>query len=540
MTLAQEIIEDQTLTELDLFKELDEVTSQIQIAQNKLEALEEILRNRRKRLETLVKDTADRTRWSRFKPEHLQSFIEEPYIIEPSRINKAGKVLEWRVYVPKMVEFQVGRLERATHSYNVFSVNQYMRWFAEIPKEIESRFTAPDLDLKVNNGLLITKETDYERVWSRYRKHLVRREGPGAMLIKKGSEWGLIAQILEDGCLPFTPEPVHREHLRERSVHGFALNPGWKMRDYQMEAFNLFLDYGAIGVYWPFGTGKSQLGVELCDRLKGQKLVIAGGSSSLREQWEQRLSELPTERREECHVVLYQSSSQINKLIKGHKEFMLVIYDEVHHLPSRTFMRLATIPTKYRLGLTGSPYREDGHINYILALTGMPHGLAWSKFVSKGIISLAQVQVHVVKKQRDKLLILDSLLQRDLGKTLIYSDGLDLGKIISTKYGIPFIHGATVNRIEKIENNKRVVISRVGDEGISIPEIDTVIEVDFLGGSRMQALQRVGRLQHRLLEPEQEPAVHHILMTEEEVERYGKRVLAYYDKGFKVDWLYGF
>lgn len=77
-------------------------------------------------------------------------------------------------------------------------------------------------------------------------------------------------------------------------------------------------------------------------------------------------------------------------------------------------------------------------------------------------------------------------------------------------------------------------------ERLSIPMIDTVIEVDFLGGSRAQALQRAGRLQHRALKPEQEPAVHHILMTEDEVEKYGKRLLAYYDKGFTVSYLYGF
>ena len=203
-------------------------------------------------------------------------------------------------------------------------------------------------------------------------------------------------------------------------------------------------------------------------------------------------------------------------------------------------MRLSTIPTKYRLGLTGSPYREDGHINYIMALTGYPHGLAWSDFVTEGIITLAQVQVHVVKKQRHKLFILEQLLKRDLGKTLIFCDSLDLGESIAKKYDLPWVYGATRKRLDKIEKNERIVISRVGDEGISIPDIDTVIEVDFLGGSRAQALQRVGRLQHRLLKPDQEPAVHHILMTEEEVEKYGKRLLAYYDKGFRVDWLYNF
>jgi hypothetical protein len=65
------------------------------------------------------------------------------------------------------------------------------------------------------------------------------------------------------------------------------------------------------------------------------------------------------------------------------------------------------------------------------------------------------------------------------------------------------------------------VISRVGDEGIIIHTLDTIIEVDFPGGSRYQSLQRVGRLSYRVLQADQEPAVHHVLMTGEEVTRAG-------------------
>ena len=108
---------------------------------------------------------------------------------------------------------------------------------------------------------------------------------------------------------------------------------------------------------------------------------------------------------------------------------------------------------------------------------------------------------------------------------------------VAQRYGLQWIHGATKKRIDAIRNNERIVISRVGDEGLSIPELDTIIEIDFLGGSRMQALQLIGRLAHRLVEPDKEPAVHHVLMTEEELEKYGKRLLGYYDKGYKVDYL---
>jgi len=525
------------LQKVDVYRQLDEINEDIAKAEDKLKKIIEVLTERKQNLHSQIRDYAEQTKWTRFEPGYLANFIEEPYVIEPARTGPKGNVIEWRVYVPKMVQFHVGRLERATHSYNVFTVTQYMHHFAEIPEELSDRFPKLDIELQVVDGLLLTDASRTDEAFSRYRQYVYQKEGPGKIRIKKGSEWEIIAQILEDGGLPFVPQPVDKNDLRPRSMEGFAGHKEWMTRDYQFEADEKFMEYGAIGIYWPFGTGKSQYALDLMDRLKGPKLVIVS-TLSLKEQWLERIRLLPSNRQMEIFVVTYHSRNEIDRLIKRFKEFTLCAFDEVHHLPANTFMRLSTIPCKYRLGLTGSPYREDGHINYIMALTGYPLGLAWSKFIAEGIITMAQVQVHVVAKERFKLALLDDLLKRDLGKTMIFSDSLDLGNEIAQKYGLEWIHGATRKRIDTIRKNERIVISRVGDEGLSIPELDTIIEIDFLGGSRMQALQRIGRLAHRLIEPDKEPAVHHILMTEEELEKYGKRLLAYYDKGYKIDYLY--
>jgi len=94
-----------------------------------------------------------------------------------------------------------------------------------------------------------------------------------------------------------------------------------------------------------------------------------------------------------------------------------------------------------------------------------------------------------------------------------------------------FVFGETTQRLEKIRENERIVVSRVGDEGLSIPEIDTLIEVDFLYGSRWQESQRGGRLLHS----RKEFTNHYILMTEEELEKYGKRLLALYERGYRIN-----
>jgi superfamily II DNA or RNA helicase len=73
----------------------------------------------------------------------------------------------------------------------------------------------------------------------------------------------------------------------------------------------------------------------------------------------------------------------------------------------------------------------------------------------------------------------------------------------------------------------------VGDEGVSLPDIERVIEVAYLYGSRMQESQRFGRLMHSAKE---EPE-HIILMTEEEFEKYQKRLYAITERGFRIEFV---
>jgi len=123
------------------------------------------------------------------------------------------------------------------------------------------------------------------------------------------------------------------------------------------------------------------------------------------------------------------------------------------------------------------------------------------------------------------------LITKGTGKTIIFCDGIELGKKIAEKYGLEFVYGATTGRLDKIRENEVVVVSRVGDQGISVPDIDSLIEIDFLYGSRMQESQRSGRLLHS----SKEITNHYILMTDEEMEKYNKRLLALYERGCKIN-----
>jgi hypothetical protein len=455
------------MSEARIFEELRSVEESVEQAKRKLESLTQYIESLKKDIVGRIAEQIEKARYTRFNPEALPDFLEEPYLIMPKRMEK-GKAVEWYVIVPRFIDFQLGWLERSTKSYNVFIVNQYVQWFTEIPKELKERFQLKPLPVRVADGLLLTPEEVQEEAWNRYKKYLVRREGREAIRIKHGSEFQLIAQIIEDGSLPFIPRKVEASDLREPETD-------IQLRDYQEETWQKFLECGAIGVYWPFGTGKSFFGAYACAALKGRKLVIVP-TLTLKEQWLEYLRKY-TRISYEVQVETYHAFDKVKN-----NEYTLVIYDECQHLPANTFIRLATLKTKYRMGFSGSPYREDGRVNYIIALTGYPIGLAWEKFFELGLIRKPIVTLYVVPALKDKLRKLDELLAKEPGKTIIFCDSIELGQKIAKEHNLTFVFGETTRRLEKIRENEVVVVSRVGDEGMSIPEIDTLIEVDFLYG----------------------------------------------------------
>jgi DNA excision repair protein ERCC-3 len=210
-------------------------------------------------------------------------------------------------------------------------------------------------------------------------------------------------------------------------------------------------------------------------------------------------------------------------------EYVLTIFDEHQHLPANTYARLALIKTRYRIGTTATPWREDGRIDLIFALTGFPLGLSWEEFLKMKVIAKPYIELIIVPNITQKFSILDELVKEHQDKTMIFCDSINLGKRISSKHGIPFVYGATARRLQIIERNPVTVVSRVGDEGIDITDLKTIIEFDFLFGSRRQEAQRMGRLLHSRFK-----GGHYILMTSEEFERYKKRLYSLYERGFQI------
>lgn len=499
-------------------KELADIELQARQLRERLQVLEYMEKKRTEAIEETAKTIQNILPGADDKA--FRAFLEKPYAIIP---HGEREVL---VAVPKFVDLQVGWLWRETETYNIYQLNQYLAWLGDAPREIlELVGAGGELHATVNNGLVDYPAGERDQVKELLKDHL-SRVGETEARIKTGHEFQVLADLIENGALPFKPMPVAAAD-RKPPASKIVLRP------YQQRAYEEFMKRGAIGVYYPTGAGKSYIAMRVADELKGPKLVVVP-TSTLREQWQQYLEKhFGLFERREFTIVTYNTESDVFS-----KQWTLVIYDECQRLPANTFSRLATIKAKYRIGLSASPHREDGREAYIFALTGYPLGINWKEYMKETGQQYHKVIVHVLRTRDEEAK--NRAVKKDYiaklidpkAKTFIFCDSLERGKEIAQKYHAPYVSGETKSgRLDIIAGHRLVVVSRVADLGVSVKDLEHIIEVDFLYGSRQQELQRTGRLMHS----EVKDARHDIVMTRSEYERYGKRLWALQEKGFKIE-----
>lgn len=465
----------------------------------------------RNEIQNAITQYAMSIKTSKLDPDSLEGFFKKPYCIIPSKREN-----EWFLAVPKFIDVQIGWLHQSTDSFNIFLVNRYVDWLGELPKALKDELGFKDpLNIALQGDYLVGK--DIAKAREKYKHFIKRREGD-KLLVDKRKHFEMLASLIKDGILPFTPAPITKDYIVERKCD-------FELRDYQLEAWKTFLKYGNIGVFFPASTGKTFLALWMMTHIKPPHLV-AVPTVLLVEQWKERIELYTDLRADEVVVTTYQSA--IKKY--SSREWTTLTIDECHHLPANEFSKMSFIKRKFTLGLSASPQREDHREEYIFALTGAPVGLSWEHFKKLGIIQNPPCHVWIVKNFTAKLEQLATLLKEDK-QTLIFCDGIELGKTISARYKIPHVYGATKQRLDTIKHSRVVVVSRVGDEGVSLAEIERVIEVDYLFGSRRQELQRFTRLLHGQSKTEKE---HHIIMTAEDYVNDHKRLFSVMDKGFKI------
>lgn len=483
--------------------------------------MEGIARDTRMAAEQKIADFALSMKMNRVDEDALEAFFKKPYPrLEQARDPRGRLVPDtWRLMIPRFIPIQIGFLESQDEAWNYFRVNRYMDWFGEIPDFIKKQIGWKDApELKIEGEELVGDKEELVKVVKRYPGML--KEQDGKFVINKDRAYEFIVGLLKEGVKPFGKNPVDPEDLVERRFD-------FELRDYQKDIWKAFKERRSIGVFIPPSTGKTVIGAYVATHVKPPTLIVVP-TNTLVEQWSDFI-ETNTDLKlgEEVEVCTYQSAIKR----KSERDWTLVIFDEVHHQPAHEFIKLSLLKRKYSLGLSATPYREDeGGEELIFALTGYPTGLAWQYFKELKIIKSPVCHVWIEKNLDAKLKRLAGLLQEPK-KTIIFSDSLEFGKSVAARFEVPFVFGQSIQRLDTLRNNQTIVVSRVGDEGVSLPDIERVIEVSWLFGSRRQELQRFTRLLHGKTENQGEA---HVLMTLEEYAHDKKRLFSIMEKGFKI------
>ncbi|MEJ7704941.1 MAG: DNA repair helicase XPB [Geodermatophilaceae bacterium] len=317
----------------------------------------------------------------------------------------------------------------------------------------------------------------------------------------------------------------------------------WKLRDYQRQAVQGFWAGGSGVVVLPCGAGKTLVGAAAMAEAKATTLILVTNTVAGR-QWkreliartsltEEEIGEYSGERKEIRPVTIatYQVMTTRRKgeyrhlELFGARDWGLIVYDEVHLLPAPIFRLTADLQSRRRLGLTATLVREDGHEGDVFSLIGPKrYDAPWKDIEAQGWIAPAECseirvtltdtermtyataepeeRYRVCATARTKIPVVERLVERHKGEQVLvigaYLDQLDeLGAAL----GVPIIQGSTTNRErEKLYAAFRIgeiptlVVSKVANFSIDLPEASVAIQVSGTFGSRQEEAQRLGRV----------------------------------------------
>jgi len=154
-----------------------------------------------------------------------------------------------------------------------------------------------------------------------------------------------------------------------------------ELRTYQDKALDSWLSAGRRGVLiLPTAAGKTFIALKAVELLKIQTLIIVP-TLDLIDQWKKRVRECLNveagvvgggENIVRMVTISTYDSAYIQTAFLGNK-FMLLIFDEVHHLASPGYMQIAEMySAPYRMGLTATFERADKRHSLLPLLIGDP------------------------------------------------------------------------------------------------------------------------------------------------------------------------
>lgn len=326
--------------------------------------------------------------------------------------------------------------------------------------------------------------------------------------------------------------------------HPIQLNhDGWELHDYQQYATDSFWEGGSGVVVLPCGAGKTIVGAASMAQAQTTTLILVTNTVAGR-QWRdellRRTTLTPEEigeysgERKEIRPVTIATYQVVTRKTKGEykalelfdsRDWGLIIYDEVHLLPAPVFRMAADLQSRRRLGLTATLVREDGREDDVFSLIGPKrYDAPWKELEMAGYIATAECvevrttltdnerMVYVTAETREryrlaacsegKLGVVDKLLAQHAGQqTLIIGAFIEQLEDIAARTGAPLVDGTTSTKkreaaFDAFRNGdiQTLVVSKVANFSIDLPEAAVGIQVSGTFGSRQEEAQRLGRL----------------------------------------------
>ncbi|OQY31914.1 MAG: DNA helicase [Spirochaetaceae bacterium 4572_59] len=344
----------------------------------------------------------------------------------------------------------------------------------------------------------------------------------------------------------------------------------FKIRDYQRDAVKSFIGKNQPGtgfgtVVVPCGGGKTVIGMSVMSKLKTKTLILTTNVAAVH-QWRRELLDKTDLKEEDIgeytgekklikpvtigtyQILIWRKDKESEYLHfslfrKGN--WGLIIYDEVHLLPAPVFRVTAEIQAVRRLGLTATLIREDGAEEDVFSLVGPKrYDIPWKVLEAGGWIATAwcheirldlpedlkipyaiadkRQKFRIAAENPEKPEMVKKILKRHPEDSiLIIGQYVEQLKTMSRVLNAPLITGQTPNKEREIiyDNFKQgssriIVVSKVANFAIDLPDASVAIQVSGTFGSRQEEAQRLGRI----LRPKEKDSWFYSLVTRYTIE----------------------
>ena len=334
--------------------------------------------------------------------------------------------------------------------------------------------------------------------------------------------------------------------LRDSTREGAPMS----LRPYQGASVDAFWQNGSVRggsgvVVLPCGAGKTVVGMGVMARCRTKTLILTTHTIAVR-QWKDELLDKTSLTEDEVGeytgeakdvrpvtIATYQiltyrrakTDAFLHFDLFRRNDWGLIVYDEVHLLPAPVFRITAEIQATRRLGLTATLVREDGKEEDVFTLIGPKRfDVPWKVLESQGWIATAkclEVRVPLAQHRRveyalednrtkfriaseneEKIAVVQRLVARhEKDQVLVIGQYLDQLDMLAKVLKAPLITGKTPNAVrtelyDKFRDGrvKLLLISKVGNFAIDLPDANVLVQVSGTYGSRQEEAQRLGRI----------------------------------------------